>query len=202
VSPLLSLSYSVNKSVGFSFNLSPNYVHVRTRFLSSTVLNRLGSIPTLIETTLKEVIMTTQSKPAVWAFKIFTSIGMAGPIWPLFGPRKFSSLRINKTSEHPTAFFGSTGFGRCVHWLLVVKYPGKGSLKRLVVPSNGKKYLSYSDVIIRCRLYCNVVGSPRECVPNCGLYYWKGKVFVVLIFCELLLEFTTCLCFDRPYLLY
>jgi hypothetical protein len=66
---------------------------------------------------------------------------MAGPVWHLFGTRKFSSLKINKTSERPTAFCRSTGFGRCVHWLLAVKWPGQGNLKRLLVPSNGKNTL-------------------------------------------------------------
>ena len=58
--PMLSLGFSERTVGGVSFNISQCDVHVRTRFLISTVLTRLRSFLTIVEMMVIKMIITTR----------------------------------------------------------------------------------------------------------------------------------------------
>ena len=76
--PLLSLSFSEGTSGGVSCNVSQHDVPDRSRFLSSTVLIRLGWFLTMMEMTIMKMIITTQSNGQMWPFSNIDGVLSSG----------------------------------------------------------------------------------------------------------------------------
>ena len=115
-----------------SCNVSQYYVNGRTRFLISTVTNRLGSFLATMEVTIIKVIITTQCNPSachVSNIYVLWDGGTNPALWLVHKNFKFTD---QNTSQHPTVCCLKYWTCRWVCWHLAVV--SDNEIKGLVGP--------------------------------------------------------------------